>query len=130
MSEKLNQSNNEQERDSTHGETADFSKREESKTIEEKEWNDFLEKFTDLRNTVLNKIFAIEDKQWQDYFWQKIDEQREKIFSAFKDRSKYLAYHIEVSGSTSYKSSPKMDFDGEYSLYEFYKGLLRKLNIK
>ncbi|MFA6476027.1 MAG: hypothetical protein WCV68_01280 [Candidatus Paceibacterota bacterium] len=96
--------------------------------LEEKKWHDFFKKFNDLRNTVLAKIFDIEDQEKQDYFWQKIDKQREKIFATYEDRSKYLAFHIEVSGGTDYKSSPKLDFEGENSLFVFYEELLKELN--
>ncbi|MDP3014849.1 MAG: hypothetical protein Q8N28_00270 [bacterium] len=92
-----------------------------------KEWQDFFVAFKKIRSEVLGKIFSL-DSQKKKVYLEKINEKQKEAFSSVDEPSKYLIYHQSIGGSTGPVYSPKLDFEGDYSLLKFYQEILRELD--
>lgn len=91
------------------------------------EWKDFSLSFRNVWGDAMEKIFNIEDKEKQKYYLKLIEEKQRTSFLSVEDRGKYLSYHKVIGSSTGPVSSPKLDFEGDYSLLKFYTELLEGL---
>jgi len=102
-------------------------KREDTFGGAPEKWRDFYIKYKKVQTEALNKIFSF-DQEKKDYYFKKFQDQQKKSFVSVKDPTEYLTCHISVGSSIGPIGAPKLDFEGEYSLYDFFQKLLEEMN--
>jgi|GEM_PF-2624079 len=89
------------------------------------EWKEFKRTFDGVRKELYQK--TKERSQEENHaLYARLRVKEKESFASVPDPEKYLAYHIVLSGGTGPISSPKLDFEGEHSLLDFYKKVLEE----
>lgn len=91
------------------------------------EWKEFFKNFRSVRKDALSRIFQLEDKKTQKEYLDRIKNKERESFSSVDNKHEYLTYHMSIGGSVGPVSAPNLDFEEEYSLMDFYKGLQEEL---
>jgi hypothetical protein len=90
------------------------------------EWRKFYSQFNNLHDDVHDLIFGLESERKQFYF-DKLQEQMKSSFASVENPRKYLTFHNSIGGTATYKDAPELDFEGEYSLYNFLQKLKEEI---
>ena len=95
--------------------------------VDPQAWRDFHAKFRNLRHKVLGKIFAL-DKDKLEEFHKRLREKEKESFASVDNKRKYLTFHQSVGSTAQQLDAPKLDFEGEHSLLDFYEQLDKELD--
>lgn len=93
------------------------------------EWREFYAKYSQLQDDVHDLIFGLE-KDRKRYYFEKRQEQIRRSFDSIKNPQQYLTCHLSVGGTAYRDTSPKLDYEGEYSLYTFLKKLQEEIKVE
>lgn len=91
------------------------------------EWQNFYNDFADVRKKLAEKLPSLGEIATKELF-QRIDAQQQEAFSSVSNPDQYLAYHISIGGSVGPIDAPRLDFEGEHSILNFYKKILEELS--
>ena len=94
----------------------------------EDEWRTYMRELRNTRRTILRQV--LDDKEKFSWFGQKQKEfwERLRTIKLDHDEVRYLAYHVNVGGSsTGPDYSPYLDFPEEYSVKKYYEKLIKEL---
>ncbi|MFZ2188395.1 MAG: hypothetical protein WAV73_02410 [Candidatus Moraniibacteriota bacterium] len=107
-------------------ETKENLPKEKDSEIAFKEWQEFYNKYSQLQDDVHDLIWSLERDRKRHYF-DKRQEQLKRSFASVADPRIYLTYHRSIGGSAHIIDTPKLDFEGEYSLFNFLEKLQEEI---
>ena len=90
------------------------------------EWWEFYNKYSQLQDDVHDLTWSLEKDRKLHYF-NKRQEQMKRSFASVEDPHIYLTYHRSIGGSAHIQDAPELDFEGEYSLYNFLEKLQEEI---
>ncbi len=90
------------------------------------DWKEFKRTFLQVHQEIYKKTKNLSEAE-QSAVYQRLRVKRKESFASVPKPGTYLVYHLALGGGADPFGSPNLDFEGEYSLLEFYRKVLHEI---